>query len=87
LTMQSSNRSDEQGEVDEEETPVPVANPAPSSMSGGSRSVDSPVSYDCSAAVESTDSAEGELLAWYIRESKVLQPVPFLDGIFRPPRS
>jgi hypothetical protein len=85
-TMQSSDRSDEQDEGVEEEPPVPVAHPAPSSMSGGSRSTGEPVSYDLSAAVESTDSAEAELLAWFIRESKVLQPVPFLDGIFRPPR-
>ncbi len=86
LNMRSSDRSDEKDEVVEEEPPVPVANPAPSSMTGGSRSVEAPGRYDCSAAVETTDSAEAELLVWLLQESRVLLPVPFLDGIFRPPR-
>jgi hypothetical protein len=86
FAMRPSVRSDDPKDTVEEEAPAPVAHSAPSSMSGGSRPIGGPVSYDLSAAIEPTVSAEPELLAWLLRETRVLQPVPFLDGIFRPPR-
>ena len=56
----------------------------PTSMAAGSSAGGSPSSLY--AVIETPKVSSGVLVAYLTREEGLLIPVPFLDGVFRPPR-